>query len=143
MCSWTTAIAIFHVSVFVKTPSRSICLACHLHFFLFLCVTLSLSFSGLNFTLCKTYTASCSVLGYWLFLIVYLMDKSWNNYPYFILSDPIMKIIFDHASNACIFTFVPSSISLTLSTFFNSLVVSKKLSIFLLQYNFSLWCSLV
>ena len=122
--------ALFHVSVFVQGSFYLIYLARHLHFILFLCDTISLFFSDLNFTVRITSTASWSVLGYWLFLIVYGMERSCINSPYFLLSYPLIKTIFDHASNEISLIWIISSASYTSWSLLNSLVVLTKLSNF-------------
>ena len=118
----------FHVSVFVQNLFYLVYLAHHLHFFLFLCVTLSSLFSGLNFVLRITSTDSWSGLVYWLFLIVYWIEKSCINFPYFLLSGPLVETIVDHASNAFFLILIKSSESFTSSSFLNSLFFLTKLS---------------
>ena len=133
----------FHGYVFLQNLSHSIYLVHHLHFHsIFVRYFYHLLFSTLNFTLWITSTASYSVIGYWQFLIAYWMEKSCINYPYFLLSVPIMKSITNDSSYAFFFVLIISSVSFTSSSFLNSLVFLTKLPR-KIQSNFSRCSSLV
>ena len=58
------------------------------------------------------------------------MEKSCINYPYFLLSDTLMKTIVGHASNTFYFILIISSVSSTSLSFLNSLIFLTKSSNF-------------
>ena len=137
MSSWTTAISLFLCFCICAKLVSSDLSRSPPPFYAVLCVTFMILFSDLNFNLRITSTASCSVFGYLLFLIVYLMEKSCINHTYFILSYPIIKTIFDHASNEFFFVLIVSSASFTSSSFLNYLVILTKPSIFFSNKTFT------
>ena len=80
------------------------------------CVLLFLFlFSDLNFTLRLASTSLRDVFRYWLFSIMYWMERSCINSLYFLLSDPLTKTIFNHFSNLFFFVLIISSASSTSS----------------------------